>query len=87
MFRFSYIVSQPFMLNSATFLASMSKQKHCKNLPECALVYMSMLQILVCTDWNWLLVSYNPLPLLLLLSVRKNAGRISSRQPPAPCVC
>ena len=45
-----------------------------QTLSGCFLTYLIGFSGLCCTDWNWLLVSYNPLPLLLLLSVRKNAG-------------
>ena len=44
-----------------------------QTLLGCFMTYLVGFSDLCCTDWNWLLIAFNPLPLFLLLSLRKNA--------------
>lgn len=44
-----------------------------QTLLGCFLTYLIVFSNLCCTDWNWLLIAFHPLPLLLLFSCRKNA--------------
>lgn len=46
-----------------------------QTLLGCFLTYLIFFSDLCCTDWNWLLIAFNPLPLLLLISLRKNANQ------------
>ena len=46
-----------------------------QTLSGCFLTYLTFFSDLCCTDWNWLLIAFNPLPLLLLIPARSTSLR------------